>query len=371
LLRIAVLENSAGRFMILTNPFDRVLFAALVFILLAASGAPGQTKKSTSLAELAAYMGQDREQLLFTGAKGEGKVVWYTSLAGGSYKAIVEVFEAKYPGVKVEVYRAGGADLTVRLSEEAKARRYLADALETTEEPLAALLEAGIIAPFNSPYLRNYPEQALKRADKGLIYWANARESYVGFAYNKTKLPASAVPKNFDGLLNPELKGRMAFGSGGTAPEIIGAMVKTKGEAFVKKLKTQEIRLFSMGSSAVRDQIAGGEIEAAPVIFRTHAIEAAEKGAPIEWLPMDLVPVHAGSAILAARAPHPHAALLMVDFLFSADGQGVLEKFKYGSAAKDYGFKRWYFTAGLNADQLERQVIYREKLMQGIVKKGG
>jgi len=132
LLRIAVLGNSAGRFMIRTNQFDRVLFAALVFILLAASGAPGQTKKPTSLAELAAYVGADREQLLLAGAKSEGKVVWYTSLAGGSYKAIVEVFEAKYPGVKVEVYRAGGADVTVRLSEEAKARRYLADALETT-----------------------------------------------------------------------------------------------------------------------------------------------------------------------------------------------------------------------------------------------
>jgi iron(III) transport system substrate-binding protein len=331
----------------------------------------GQAKKPTSVAELAAYTGRDREQILLNGAKSEGKVVWYTSLAGGSYKAIVEAFEAKYPGVKVEVYRAGGSDLTVRLTEEAKARRYLADALETTEEPLATLLEAGLIAPFNSPYLRNYPEQARKKADKGLVYWANARESYVGFAYNKTKLPASAVPKNFDGLLNPELKGRLALGSGGTGPEIIGAMLKTKGEAFVKKLKGQEIRLFSMGSPAIRDQIATGEIEAAPIVFRTHALEAAEKGAPVEWLPMDLVPVHAGAAILMANAPHPHAALLMVDFLLSADGQGVLEKFKYGSAAKEYGFKRWYFTAGLSADQLERQVTHWEKLMQAIVKKGG
>jgi len=93
--------------MILTNQFDRVLFAALVFILLAASGAPGQIKKPTSLAELAAYTGADREQLLLAGAKSEGKVVWYTSLAGGSYKAIVEVFEAKYPGVKVEVLPSG------------------------------------------------------------------------------------------------------------------------------------------------------------------------------------------------------------------------------------------------------------------------
>ncbi|HVO92478.1 MAG TPA: extracellular solute-binding protein [Terriglobales bacterium] len=346
--------------------FPTVLMAALF-----ASSAYTQPKKPATLADLAGYTGADREQLLFSGAKSEGKVVWYTSLAGGSYKAIVDAFEAKYPGVKVEVYRASGAELTVRLSEEAKARRYLADALETTEEPLAALFEAGMIAPFTSPYLRNYPEQARKKADKGLVYWANARESYVGFAYNKTRLPASAVPKNFDGLLNPELKGRLAFGSGGTAPEIVGAMVKAKGEAFVKKLKGQEIRLFSMGSPAIRDQIAVGEIEAAPVIFRTHAIEAAEKGAPIEWLPMDLVPVHAGAAILAARAPHPHAALLMVDFLLSPEGQGVLEKFKYGSAAKDYGFKRWYFTAGLNADQLERQVTSWEKLMQGIVKKGG
>jgi hypothetical protein len=34
-------------------------------------------------------------------------------------------------------------------------------------------------------------------------------------------------------------------------------------------------------------------------------------------------------------------ALLMVDFLLGPDGQKILERFKYGSAAKDYGFKRW------------------------------
>ena len=93
--------------MILTNPFDRVLFAALVFILLAASGAPGQTKKPTSLAELAAYIGADREQLLLAGAKSEGKVVWYTSLAGGSYKAIVEV-------VRSEISRVSKSKSTAR-----------------------------------------------------------------------------------------------------------------------------------------------------------------------------------------------------------------------------------------------------------------
>lgn len=49
-------------------------------------------------AELVTYAGQDREQVLYAGAKTEGKVTWYTSLAGESYKAMVKAFEGKYPG---------------------------------------------------------------------------------------------------------------------------------------------------------------------------------------------------------------------------------------------------------------------------------
>jgi len=130
-------------------------------------------------------------------------------------------------------------------------------------------------------------------------------------------------------------------------------------------------RNYVRNGSVIDLQIAAGEIEASPIVFQTHALEAAEKGAPVEWLALDLVPVHAGAALLAAHAPHPHGALLMVDFLLGAEGQSVLGKFKYGSAAKDYGFKKWYFTAGLSADQLERQATQWEKLVQSIVKKGG
>ena len=188
-----------------------------------------------------------------------------------------------------------------------------------------------------------------------MVLWTYARESYLGFAYNKGKIPPTAVPKNFEGLANPELKGRLAVGTGGTAPEIVGAIMKTKGEAFVRNLKSQEIRLFALGSPAIRDQIATGEIEASPVIFQTLALEAQEKGAPVEWIAMDLVPVHAGGAVVAANPPHPHGALLMLDFLLSPDGQKVLEKFQYGSATRDYGFKRWYPQQGFTNSQYERE----------------
>jgi ABC-type glycerol-3-phosphate transport system substrate-binding protein len=41
--------------------------------------------------------------------------------------------------------------------------------------------------------------------------------------------------------------------------------------------------------------------------------------------------------------PHPHAALLLIDFLLSPEGQKILaEKFGYGSPRKDYRSKSWY-----------------------------
>jgi hypothetical protein len=51
-----------------------------------------QVRKPNSIAELAVYTGPDREQLLYAGAKTEGTVTWYTSLAGGSYKALARPF---------------------------------------------------------------------------------------------------------------------------------------------------------------------------------------------------------------------------------------------------------------------------------------
>lgn len=86
-----------------------------------------------------------------------------------------------------------------------------------------------------------------------------------------------------------------------------------------------------------------------------HSLVAAAKGAPVAWLPMDIVPASAGSAGLSSQAPHPHAAVLFIDFLFSPDGQKILESYEYGSAAKEYGFKRWYIEKGMSIQQLERE----------------
>ena len=340
-----------------------------ITLLLIASPTWAQPRKPSTIAELAVYRGADREAVLYAGAKAESKITWYTSLAGDSYKEMVKAFEAKYPGVKVESYRAAGAELVTRLEEEGKARRNIADTIETTEGSLIFLRDDKLLRPYDSPHLDHYPEEGKERADKNTVYWALSRESYIGLTYNTNLVPKETAPKNFDGLLQPQLKGKMGISIGQTSDKIIGAMLKTRSEEFVRKLRAQEMKLYSIDAPALVNNIAAGEIAASPAIFQTHTLLAASKGAPVAWVPMDLVPTNVGSAAIAANPPHPHAALLMADFLLSPEGQKVLEKYYYGSGAKEYGFKKWRPEHGLTTEQYEKDLERWDKLLNAITRK--
>ncbi|MGE5059573.1 MAG: substrate-binding domain-containing protein, partial [Betaproteobacteria bacterium] len=202
-------------------------------------------------------------------------------------------------------------------------------------------------------------------------FWAIARESYIGFAYNTKLLPKGAVPKNYDGLLHPALKGRMGVSVSDPAYKVIGAMLRTKGKEFVQKLKVQEIALHTIIPPALLDLIASGEVLASPAIFRNHTLNAIAKGAPVNWVPMDIVPTNVGGAAIAVQPPHPHAALLLADYLLGPEGQSVLEKFEYGSATKNLGFKRWRPDHGIVTEKYEKELEGWEKLLKQISRKGG
>ena len=346
------------------------LLILTMFVFLQVGGtALGQSKKPASLAELAAYTGADREQRLLAGAKTEGKVVWYTSLAGSSYKELAKGFETKYSGVKIEPYRGTSNDLMTKIVAEAEAKHFLADAIETTLPVLRYMRENKILVPYTSPHLGKYPAHAKEKADRGLFYWAIDRETYMGVGYNTNVIPASAVPKNYADLLKPELKGKMGFATSDTGTRTIGSMVKHKGEEFVKKLKVQDITLQSISGRAMADLVISGEVGISPTIFRDHAMESKAKGAPIDWVPMEFVPTNAGGVALIAQAPHPHAAALLADFLFSPEAQKILGDLEYGSPFKPVSFKLWYPESGMSTAQYDKEFSRWEKLLREIGRK--
>jgi iron(III) transport system substrate-binding protein len=346
---------------------------SIALILLALFACPlalhAQAKKPSTLSELVAYTGADREQILISGAKAEGKVVWYTSLAGSSYKELAQGFEKKYPGVKVDVYRAASNELMARITAEAKARQYIVDTIETTLPLLKSLREDGLLAVYTSPHLLKYPAHAKEAAGNGLYYWGVNRESFIGVGYNPKLIASSVVPKNFNGLLHPQLKGKMGLTTSDTGVRMMGAILKFKGDEFARKLKAQEISLHSVSGRAMADMAISGEVPISPSIFRDHAMESKGKGAPIDWVPMEAVPTNAGATSIVYQAPHPHGAVLMADFILSPEGQKILENLEFGNPSKDFGFKRWYPEAGMTTEKYDKEATAWQKALRELGRK--
>ena len=330
------------------------LFASVFILGLALAATSWAQTGKMSMEQLAAYNKPDREKMLYAGAKPEGKITWYTSLAGESYKQLAAAFEAKYPGVSVESYRATRQEMSARILAEHQSKRYIVDTIETTIPLLKLLKDEKMLVPYYFPTQAKYPDTVKEKAPKGLVYWAIDRESHIGLAYNKNQVPANLAPKNYEGLLRPELKGKIAFAGSDTGTTVMGAMLKFKGEEYVKKLKAQAPVTHNVSGRALLDMVISGEVGVSPTTFRNHVEVSLKVGAPIEWIPMDVVPANSGSTAVSAQAPHPHAALLLADFILGEGGQKVLEQYEYGNPTKDYGFKRWYPEQGMSAEQIDK-----------------
>lgn len=327
-----------------------------------------QTPPPRTAADLAKYAGADRERVLYEGAKKEGKLIWYTSLS--TYKEMAKSFEAKYPGVTVEFYRAPATNLATRIVSEAQARRYNVDAIETTPGAVMLLRDNKLLLPFSSPHLADYPEGSKEKAPGGLFFNAVDRESYVGVGYNKNIIRETEVPKSFDDLLKPALKGKMGISVEEIGTRMLGAMLRTKGEGFVRKLAAQDIKHYSMPALGLNELIVSGEVPLTFTAVDSNIRLAVMRKAPVAWLPLDLVPTNAGTLATFTNTQRPHAALLFIDFMIGPEGQKILvEKFGYGSPRKDYGYKRWYAEQGLTTYDYVQTMERWNKMLLEITRK--
>lgn len=340
----------------------------LLLALLVLFGSSTLSAQTRSTADLANYRGADREEMLKAGAKKEGKLTWYTSLT--AHRDIANVFEAKYPGVKVETYRAAPNDLNRRLLSEAQSKRSIADLLETTPTTMMIMRDSKLLAPYFSPHLNNFPDDSKEEADKSRVFWTTDRESIVGMGYNRNMIRAAEVPKNFADMLKPEHKGKIGVSGDTTGVRFVGAMIAAKGEEFVKQLRNMDVKMHMISGGAMHELMAAGEMHMSISIFRNHVLAGKLKGAPTEWVPLDLSPANAGSVALPAATNSPHAALLFIDFLLSPEGQKIFEeKFRFATSTKNYGFKRWYPEKGLTVEQYEKAEERWKKLLHDLVRR--
>ena len=102
----------------------------LLIALFSMSASPGNAQTSSRNDSIYQYQGADREKRLLDGARAEGKLTLYTSMAPSESRPLGEAFEKKY-GVKVEIWRALSEKVLQRLVTEGQAKKHTVDVVET------------------------------------------------------------------------------------------------------------------------------------------------------------------------------------------------------------------------------------------------
>ena len=272
------------------------------------------------------------EDELIRGAKKEGKVVFWSSMRIDDSKALAAGFEARYPFIKVDIFRAGGEQIVNRAMAEHLAGKTTYDVLNAFA--LKVLQNKGMLQPYTAPEAAHYPV-GFKDPQN---YWVSLYSGYNVIGYNTKLVPKAEAPRNWDDLLNPRWKGKLGMDK--DADDWLAAIMDyygdERGKQIARSLGAQQLNI-RKGRTLVSQLVTAGEF---PVQIDAHHHEAValkKAGAPIDYLfPEPFVPVKAASAfVLAARPPHPYAAALLVDFMLSKKGQEIAYRQTRWPAHKD------------------------------------
>ena len=315
------------------HPFFSLSFVAgscaLWLFLATASAAMPQTEE-----EIANYRAGDRQEVLEAGAKKEGAVQIYGT--GAQIQPLVDAFAKKYPFVKITFFRGDGPAVTRRFFEEYKTARYTVDVLDVGSTSLVTIrdLNLSFLQPFQSPEMASMRQEAIEMGATGPL-WANNYESYLNLGYNTKALSEGEVPRTYDDLLDPKWRGRMAMAGSSGLVNWIGAALAEKGEPYIRKLGAQDIKIFNVAGRAMSNLVVSGEVPLSPAIYDSHMIASQGEGASVSWRPLGGTYATTGGVALALNAPHPHAAMLYIDFMISKVGQEMYKTIGYASARTD------------------------------------
>jgi iron(III) transport system substrate-binding protein len=317
--------------------------------------------------QLALYQSADRERILLEGAKKEGQLVFYNSHTW--FKSVAQEFEKKYPFVKVSEWRAEGADVLKRVTEESRAGRNFADVVESTEANIAGIHKQGLLQEHYSPELRFFDEQVLVKGKRGVFYWAD-RELYISLGFNSSVISPAEAPKNLKDLLDPKWKGKMGVLGSSVFARWLGAVLDLTGRDYVEQLSRQDLSVHRVSGAALATLMASGEVPLSPTMFDSNVFVVKRAGAPVEWRPIEPTVANVGYSGLVTKAPHTHTALLFLDYLHSKAGQQFVVKGGLSSPRDDVEslvpqkFKKTYLEAKYSLDEYEKKLQEWEELIQ-------
>jgi iron(III) transport system substrate-binding protein len=259
---------------------------------------------------------------LIDAANQEARVVLYSSMDLPVGEKLAKAFETKYPGIAVQVERAGSERLFQRVAHEFSSGIRAVDVVNSSDAShFISWKSNGWLAPFVTEDIAQHFLPSYRDGD-GLF--ATTRIWLSSIAYNTHLVKPDDAPKSFADLLDPKWVGKMVKGHPAYSGTIMTAtfqMVRELGWEYFEKLSKQRVmqvqsstdppKKLSLGERAV---MADGN-EYGIVLLK-------EAGQPVEPVyPIEGTPTISGPTGIFASAPHPNAARLFQAWLHTRETQ--------------------------------------------------
>jgi len=267
---------------------------------------------------------QETTPAMVAAAEKEGKVVWYASVDVKVAEEVAKMFKAQYPKIEVEVERSGSERVLQRINQEYQSNIHNVDVVNSSDAShFLFWKQQKWLAKHSPPDVAKFAAQ-YKDADG---YFATWRASLSCMAYNTNIVKEADAPKGYKDLLDPKWRGKLTKahpGYSGTALTGTYALEKLLGWGYFEQLAKQGVQQLQ-STTATPKSIASGE--------RAVMVDGNEYNVFIEMKAKSPVkPIYAveGTPFISSptaifgEAPHPNAARVFQNFIYTAKVQQMI-----------------------------------------------
>ena len=292
------------------------LMAVFAAVALTAAACGSNTASNNAASKLPTTMDELVKQ-----AQTEGEVDWSAAKPQAQMQPAIDLFEQKYPGIKVKYTNTKAPDQVSQLKVEVAAKKVSIDvafAGGLTVPPAQTLADTVDWTQYG------VPAEDSMFSNKLVYIWSAPKV----WAYNTTKVKPADVPHTWDDLLNPRWAGgQVAADSRAdfmTVWDLDPSMGQDKADAWAKQFAAQKPH-YTTDTTSAESLIESGQVSIGTSLINL-VLEAQKKGAPVAIAPIS--PTNANESYLYAPkgAPHPAAAVLLTSFLSSDPAQAALAK---------------------------------------------
>jgi len=263
---------------------------------------------------------------LVDAARAEGFATLYAGLTPIQANALATGF-SKFYEIPVRIQRLVTGQLTARFAAEQAANANAADLVIQSDQLFVTdgarkgwFMQIG---RDELPSLRAWPAQSWVQgcsAPVVLLPW--------GFTYNTRKLTGDNQPSSWEDLLKPAYRGQIILTDPSSTPSLlvnIAFLQQTFGDDYLRDFAKQAFTLIPSLVPGLQ-QLAAGEKTLLVQTVPGADAELIKQGAPLKTVIPGKHGGFAQYASVAAKAPHPNAAKLLLDFILSREGQQILAK---------------------------------------------